>query len=237
MLVYDNTKIINKPSNPLPQLESVQLLNYTPSAMKLSVMSARLEPYPSSVPIILGLENIDFETAVEFINFAKDTLQSLGIDRPVGTYGLVPPRQYWAPVNYRENPSNTLYSKSYRTWLADMQEAEDMICDHVDFLCPSIYTLYTISSMTDKNVERWKIYAVENIAMAKSCGKPVYPYLCINFAPNGILLPSWLVDLEIKTVKSMGVDGLIWFAADAMSYDWTKTEKIREWYDTTIANL
>jgi len=229
MIIYDDTRIGNKPSNPLPGLETIQLVNFNTALLQKTMLQSRLGQFPDSVPVVLGMENNTYDESLEFLAFAKDTLQSLGLQRPISVYGQFP-REYWSAIRYREQPQNTTYAKSYLKWIDSIQEKQELY-KQLDFLCPSVYTFYPAANEADQSAQRWKIFATENIAIAKAFDKPVYPYLMINYHPAGVLLPDWFIEFQLRIVESMKVECMIWFSSN--QYNWLTSPNIQDWYNVT----
>lgn len=233
MIIYDDTRIGGKPSDPLPRFEKIQLINYNTALLQRSMLRNRLEQQPDSVPVILGMENNSLNEVYEFLGLCKDVLQELGLRRPISVYGHYN-REFWAAVRYREQPGNVIYAKSYLKWIESI-EANAELYEQLDFLCPSIYTFYPAVDLADKNVERWKIYATENVAIAKTFDKPVYPYMMINYHPSGPLLPAWFIQFQIEQIIALKVDAMIWFSG--IGFNWDTTANIRDFYTESLKYL
>lgn len=227
MIIYDDTRISNKPNTPLAGFEAIQLINYNTALLQRNMLRNRLEQQPDSVPAVLGMENNTLNEAYEFLGLAKDVLQELGLRRPLSVYGHFN-REFWAPVRYREQPWNVIYAKAYLKWIESLAANKELFAQ-LDFLCPSIYTFYPAQNATDKNVERWKIYATENISIAKTFDKPVYPYLMINYHPSGSLVPDWFIQIQLNHIVSLKVDAMIWFSGAGIG-DWNTTAGIQDFW-------
>lgn len=79
----------------------------------------------------------------------------------LGLYGMVPIRNYWAPVN----GNRTTLSQ----WQRDNKRLQ-RLAGSVDIVFPSLYTFYD-------DPAGWKTYAIANIAEAHQYGHPVYGFL------------------------------------------------------------
>jgi hypothetical protein len=82
----------------------------------------------------------------------------------LGMYSLMPMRDYWTPVAF---PEKRPAWESANAFLAPLARA-------VDFICPSLYTFYD-------RAHEWGVYAKANIHQARQYGKPVWPFLWMNY--------------------------------------------------------
>lgn len=113
-------------------------------------------------------------------------------DSKIGFYGMVPVREYWAPVNDDR--------ASLRKWRESNIRLEPLAAA-VDVIFPSLYAFYD-------RPEQWRTYAQSNIAEAYLYGKPVYPFLWPQYhgSRDTIAADFWRVQLE--TVYQ-AADGLV----------------------------
>ena len=173
--IYDATKYRAKPQRladtfpPITVLYVNQLLGkkYTIDLVKLRQVASTLPP--TEVPYILDIEIWDVH--IEDDNEANenidkyilviDTMKKARPDLKFGYYGVLPNRDYWAPVS--SDPEKlALWNR--------INKRLKRLAEYVDVVCPSLYTFYD-------DLENWKQYALENIKRARQYGKPVYPFL------------------------------------------------------------
>ncbi|MGE5609753.1 MAG: hypothetical protein ACM359_10900, partial [Bacillota bacterium] len=137
-------------------------------------------------------------------------------DVKLGIYGFGPLRDYWTPVQYWAAVENSddrwyrlhlpLYESLYRKW----QAANDFLkplMDKVDYIVPSLFAFY------DNSVD-WVRYAKGNLEEAQRYGKPVIPFIWMDFHNSTELIDQrvsaefWQVQLE--TVYKMADGVVIW---------------------------
>jgi len=134
----------------------------------------------------------------------------------VGFYGSFPQRDYWTPVSYwqaveRQNEkwfkdNLPAYTEKYHQW----QAANDFlkpVAEKVDYILPSLYTFYD-------DPTRWTYYAKGLISESKRYGKPVVPFIWMNFHDSTELINKdlsasfWRVQLE--TCRKLADGVAIW---------------------------
>lgn len=234
MIIYDDTQIANRPSDPLPNFEAIQRLNWGSSLEYESNLRTALRLYPDSVPLALDIENTTkkvytIDELVGIVGNVRDIMRSENVKRPLGVYGQVL-RGYWEIVRCDETPGNRLVAKAYRSW-RDTIYSFERLYQMQDFLCPSLYTLYGSTAPTDKNIQRWKRFASDNVCILKSFeefDKPIYAYMSILYQDGKSLVPAWLLKLELDHVKTLDVDAIIWFSGPGL--DWTD-QRIQDWWN------
>lgn len=143
---------------------------------------------------------------VDLVHAAAPTAQ-------VGYYALLPMRDYWTPVMYdlytRTNPdyAAAVWKPKFDAW----QAANDVlkpVGERVDFVCPSLYTFYN-------DPDSWSVYAQANLAEARRYGKPVLPFLWMQFHDSNPVLgdqflptPMWQEEVDLTRSNSDGV--VVW---------------------------
>jgi len=117
----------------------------------------------------------------------------------IGYYGLVPERNYWAPVKKDRN--------ALRDW-SETNRALRPVADKVDFLFPSLYTFYD-------DPAGWETYAKEMLQEARKFKMPVYAFIWPEFHDSnkelgGHAIPAkfWAKQLELCRRYADGV--VIW---------------------------
>lgn len=127
---------------------------------------------------------------------------------PVGFYGMLPIRDYFAPVRGRNKDA----------W---QQANRDLavIADSVDVIFPSIYTFY-------KKEAEWEVYAMGNIEEAKQYGKPVIPFIWPQYHGSNKRRKGQYIDKafwrkQLDTVHEHADGVVIWTrATNAPYWDW-----------------
>lgn len=110
----------------------------------------------------------------------------------IGLYGMVPIRNYWAPV---KNDTRALSD-----WRDDNRRLAPLAAA-VDIVFPSLYTFY-------EDREGWQTYAAANIAEARQYGKPVYPFLWPQYHKGEQQIDAGFWRLQLDTVYD-SADGLV----------------------------
>jgi hypothetical protein len=136
----------------------------------------------------------------------------------IGFYGLVPLSDYWTPVSYDKALDKSVtspwwaehlpqFEANFKAWQA-ANDRLDVLASKVDFLSPSLYTFY-------EDQDGWQRYAKWNVEEAKRYGKPVYPFLWMDYhdsnaALKGQLLPVDYWNMELQTLKQSADGVVIW---------------------------
>ncbi len=142
----------------------------------------------------------------------------------VGYYGVAPVRNYWDALLAPEAPK-------YVAW----QRTNDRLAEVArlgDFVCPSIYTFY-------EDQVGWSKYAIRQIQEARriSGGKPVYPFLWMEYHPSnktlgGTNLPGDYWKVELETVRKYA-DGVVLWGGFSKNWDdgaawWKETQTFQK---------
>jgi hypothetical protein len=106
---------------------------------------------------------------------------------PTGLWAILPVYDFYVPMRYEMGRVDRAAGKHY--WLTEewptvhepnfrrWQKANDVnraaVIDHVDFLCPALYTVYP-------GIPEWEHFARATLRESARLagGKPVYPFLC-----------------------------------------------------------
>jgi Hyaluronidase len=127
----------------------------------------------------------------------------------VGFYDIVPKRDYWRAIRGEGDPK-------YSEWQA-VNDSLKPIAKEADALFPSLYTFYPDQA-------GWIKYASANIAEAKRYNKTVYPFLWPQYHDSNALLKWQLIPgdywrLQLETLKSLAVDGIVIWGGSEMPWD------------------
>jgi hypothetical protein len=205
--LYKNKNLINSKSFvPITMIYGGGLL--AGNVINIEHLKALAQSLPfSDKPYILDIECWDVRTLDDTIankNIDKyilviDTLKQARPDLKFGYYGVLPDRDYGAPVS---GNVGSIAQWEYRN------KRLKRLAAHVDVVCPSLYTL------TDSQAG-WKVYATENIKRAREYSKPVYPYIWPQYHNGNVLLGGknipgefWQKQLELVYQQADGV--MIW---------------------------
>jgi ELWxxDGT repeat protein len=124
------------------------------------------------------------EYLMQVVDWAHDERPGL----KVGFYGLMPLTDYWTPVGGAGTPQ----------WQAANRRLQPL-ADRVDLLFPSLYTFYD-----DRG--GWQVFAEANLREAARYGKPIVPFLWMNFhesepdVAGGLVAPDFW-KLQLQTVS------------------------------------
>ena len=158
----------------------------------------------------------NLQMLAQIVDWIKD-------ERPevkVGFYGILPVADYWMTADYA---ASLLYASTNAWWNAmlpkarakyeAMQAANDLVASFlaskVDFLCPSFYTFYD-------DPHGWQAVSTMRISEAKRFGKPVLPFLWMQYHEGGperehtLYLPADYWNLQLETVFAHADGAVIW---------------------------
>ncbi len=132
---------------------------------------------------------------IQIIDWMKNERPNIKL----GYYDNLPVESYW--VTLWQKPGD----------LARLNAANALLkplADKVDYIFPSLYTVYD-------NTEAWRIYAEAQISRARQFGKPVIPFLWFEYHDNnadlkGQELPKAVWAQELATVRALADGAIIW---------------------------
>lgn len=135
----------------------------------------------------------------------------------IGLYGMLPIRNYWAPVRGD--------SAAISDWQAENRRLQ-RLAEAVDIIFPSLYTFYD-------DPAGWVTYAVANINEARSYGKPVYAFLWPQYHKTWqpIAADFWRKQLETTYANADGM--VIWTPAKGRP----RWDPSAHWWRETVAFL
>ena len=125
-------------------------------------------------------------------------VRQVGIQAPVGYYGVPPITDYWRAIGL---PS----SQPYLAWQSE-NDLLQPVADAVDVLFPSLYTFYTDQT-------GWRRFAIANLSESRRLarGKPVYAFIWPQYHDaNMQLIPKQFWALELQTVAQYADGVVIW---------------------------
>lgn len=142
----------------------------------------------------------------------------------LGFFGLLPDSDYWILCNYgtalkRSDSSpwwrghRPRFEQEYRLWQASNDYAA-VLARKVDYVFPSLYTFYG-------DREGWQLVAELTIQEARKYGKPVIPFLWMDFHEGGDqkgkAVPADYWRLELETVRRLA-DGVVIWGGDGKNW-------------------
>jgi hypothetical protein len=161
------------------------------------------------------------QSSIEKLTSVVDTLHTNAPGLRIGFYGVLPQREYWAPVG---NDPDRL-----ERWKQHNQRMQ-VLADHVDVVFPTLYTLYD-------DREGWVTYAEANLQEARRYGKQVYVFLWpwyhgSNGDLNGQMLPADFWRMQLDTCRKYA-DGVVIWADPYKEWDpdaawWEQTKQFIE---------
>lgn len=165
-----------------------------------------IEHWPAD---IRGTSEELVETNIKKLRQIVDWVHAERPDVKVGFYGVPPLSDYWTPVRHltaiERGAKDDKAAADFQAWQAANQHLKSL-AKKADFICPSLYTFYD-------DQQGWKKYAKANIEEAKKYGKPVYPFLWMEYHDSnaklkGHLLPADYWKIELDTCREL-VDGVV----------------------------
>jgi hypothetical protein len=139
-------------------------------------------------------------------------------DVKFGFFGILPIRDYWTPYLYRTGvkraPTDAwwaerlpAYAQSFKEW----ERANDRVAelaDRVDYTFPDLYTFHD-------DRDGWQVFAMANLDAAKRYGKPVFPFLWMDYHYGEERLRNiplraedWRLELDLVRTNAQGL--VIW---------------------------
>jgi hypothetical protein len=163
---------------------------------------------PSDTTITQALAGISNVLTILDVEHWTDTalytalLQRIHALRPelrVGYYATVPKRDYWRAIRPTDDPK-------YLIWQAE-NNGLSPVAEQADVLFPSLYTFYS-------DQPGWVKYATANVSEARRYGKLIYPFIWPQYHDSnptlkGQLIPGDYWRLQLETLKSLAVDGIV----------------------------
>lgn len=173
------------------------------SAWSAAVTRAASDTVPAALDIeewrVSGISKGEIGANIAKYQKALELARLAAPKTRIGYYGLVPERNYWAPVKKDRN--------ALKEW-NDTNRSLRVIAEKVDFLFPSIYTFYN-------DPAGWEIYAKEMLQEARKFRKPVYAFIWPEFhdsnkelAGQNIPAKFWAKELDLCRHHADGV--VIW---------------------------
>lgn len=196
-----------------------------PSERRCRAFARRIAP--RKCPVVIDIEHwptdvrhateAEVRTSLQKLIAVLDWMRDERPELKLGLYGILPSRDYWTPVSYLQakalgaaTPPARLaqLEARYNEWVRSNDLVRGILADKIDFVCPSIYTFYDDQA-------GWELYARANIAEAKKAGKPVYPFLWMEYheegpIPGGGFIPGdfWRRQLDLCHQTADGA--IIW---------------------------
>jgi hypothetical protein len=127
----------------------------------------------------------------------------------IGYYDVVPKRDYWRAIRGEGDPK-------YIEWQR-VNDSLRPIAMQADVMFPSLYTFYADQG-------GWVKYAIANVSEAERYNKSVYTFIWpyyhdSNTALKGQLIPADYWRLQLETLKSLEVDGIVIWGGYKLPWD------------------
>lgn len=119
------------------------------------------------------------ETSIRKLRKIFKIVKYVRPDATVGIYSMMPPRDYWTPVNGKEDKMEEWRRSAFRLLWGRNDDGSIHqhlgLSDAVDAIFPSCYLFYNRED-EDANIRTDRRYIVENVRLARRYGKPVFPF-------------------------------------------------------------
>jgi len=153
---------------------------------------------------------------IELIQWLKDERPEL----EVGIYSMLPVRDYWTPVYHATRDPQRVHQ-----WEEANRRLQEL-AEKVDYIFPSLYTFYD-------DPEGWAIYAEANIREAQKYGKPVIPFVWMQYHQSNPKLDGQYIDrgfwrMQLETTRGLA-DGVVIWGGWQLPWD-----DQAEWWDETL---
>lgn len=134
-----------------------------------------------------------------------------------GFYGMIPVRNYWAPVKRQASVLARWHNENQRL---------QRLADSVDIIFPSLYAF-------EDDPAAWTAYAIANIEQAKQYGKPVHAFLWPQFHGSRQTISASFWRAQLETVYQQADGLVIWSPARGRP----RWEPDAAWWLETVAFL
>ncbi len=154
-------------------------------------------------------------------------------DLKIGWYDIPGghPNNYYAPLQYTQNPNNPTYQANYQSWLAWMdrlsqryvngQYVSSPFTNCCDFVAPSVYIFYGNSQSF---INDWKIFAgvtLDQMRQRIANGKPLYSFCTFSFHPSSTYvstMASYNNMSQMIALSKQKADGMVMWGGFGASY-------------------
>ena len=203
----------------------------------------------SKVPLVLDIEHWNVQGGgdevernlrklIEIVDLIHQTNPAL----KVGFFALVPISNPSLALHYAlaEQNADIPYARAYVAAYSKLQEDDSLmrqLAEHVDFVCPALYTFYDLGGGSTKYQRSWDIEAKNSIDEAKQYGKPIYVFLWPQFYDekdqdgDHTFIPAAFWEHELALVRSSGAQGaIIWGSTGFRKAGWKEDDP---WWQVT----
>ena len=157
-------------------------------------------------------------------------------DLKIGWYDIPGghPNNYYAPLQYAQNPSNPTYQANYQSWLAWMdrlsqryvngQYVSSPFSNCCDFIAPSLYIFY---GNGQPFINDWKTIAtttLDQMRLRVANGKPVYSFCTFSFHPSSTYvgtMASYNNMSQMIALSRQKADGMVMWGGFGASYKYS----------------
>ncbi len=170
-----------------------RIMDVASTIIPYAIICLDIEQWP-----VRGNDNI-VKQSIEKYRIVASLFKQDSKNIKLGFYGLVPIRDYWRAISGED-------TKQYKEWIMENRSIEGIV-GSVDVIYPSLYTFST-------NQKEWETYAIENINIAKTYGKPVYVFLWPMYHDStklkGQYIPGDFWRFQLETCKKYADGIVIW---------------------------
>lgn len=201
-VVYEGSLWPAGASKAQPDLNYI-LKNYIPKVKgkKLDVLVIDIETWGFKPGMTSAQRTTNINKYKKVIDLFRRELPATKL----GYYGVLPERNWLAPCGDPKKAASRA-----RSWHASTQQLRTLV-DKVDIVFPSLYTIYQDA----KSEACWPEYARQNIAEAKTYGKPVWVFLWPKYKGGAKTIRNafWRKQLEAVGSRADGI--VLWTMASA----------------------
>jgi hypothetical protein len=238
--VFDTTGYLHKnPENksifiPMQILYQGMLLRQGPDIIDTEFLTRYAKKLTNSkVPYIIDIEcwnvrpnvsDVEADANIDKLILVIKTLKEARPDLMFGYYGELPTRDYVSP-----KPAVGI---KYQKWHNSNVRLK-RLAKYVDVICPDLYTHFD-------DVESWKQYATAAIQEARMYGKPIYPFIWMEFHDahedlKGKYIDSAFWEQQLLHLNKIADGIIIWGGRDVTvkphtSKEWNENDP---WWITT----
>ena len=203
-----------------------------------------------TVPLVLDIEhwkvqgdNAEVDSTISKLIQVITWIHESNPSVKVGFYGLMPISDAWLELNYalaKNDPKIRDAAGLVRAYEEKYRESDRRmrrLAEHVDFVCPVLYTYYTLGGGAAKYQSSWDVAATNAIREAKQYEKPVYAFTWPQFdevkSENGDneFIPANFWKHQVELIRQNGAQGVIIWGSPTFRRDgWNGNDS---WWQVT----
>ena len=203
-----------------------------------------------NIPIVLDIEHwkvqgdsaevdASISKLIQVVTWVHETNPSL----KVGFFGLMPISDAWLELNYalaKNDPKSrnaAAFVKEYDEKFRESNRRMRKLAVYVDFVCPVLYTFYTLAGGAAKYQSGWDAAAANAIREATQYKKPIYAFVWPQFdevkSENGDneFIPASFWKHELELIRESAAQGVIIWGSPTFRRDgWNDNDS---WWQVT----